>query len=514
MKIKKIKIKNFRSYKDEVEIEFGDLTAFVGKNDIGKSTVLEALDIFFNDSKGVIKLDKDDINKQALALGDNEIVISVCFEELPATIVIDSTNETTLSAEYALNLNGQLEVIKKYPNAKASPNIFIKANHPTFDDCKDLLLKKNTDLQKIIKDKSITCSDNTKNAVMRTAIWNNYIADLRLAEIDLDITKGEATKSIWEQLKNYLPLYSLFQSDRKNSDGDDEVQDPLKEAVKQILNDISLKTKFSEIATEVEKKLKEVSDRTLEKLKEMNPEIAGSLNPIIPTAESLKWADVFKNVSIAGDNDIPINKRGSGVKRLILLNFFRAEAERRKTAEKIPSIVYAIEEPETSQHTEHQRKLITAFLTLAGTPSTQVIITTHSPALVKELEFEHLRLIKSTSSGKTIEPVSPHTLPYPSLNEVNFLAFSETTEEYHNELYGFIEFEGKINDFKSGKVQIDYIKLEKDGSKKTIKIPLTEKIRHQIHHPENKENSKYTDGELSQSIDLMRTFVETLTTTI
>ena len=56
-------------------------------------------------------------------------------------------------------------------------------------------------------------------------------------------------------------------------------------------------------------------------------------------------------------------------------------------------------------------------------------------------------------------------------------------------------------------------RFTKDGSKKTIKIPLTEKIRHQIHHPENKENSKYTDVELSQSIDLMRTFVETLTTT-
>ena len=51
MKITKIKIKNFRSYKDEVEIELGDLTAFVGKNDIGKSTVLEALDIFFNENK-------------------------------------------------------------------------------------------------------------------------------------------------------------------------------------------------------------------------------------------------------------------------------------------------------------------------------------------------------------------------------------------------------------------------------------------------------------------------------
>lgn len=513
MKIKKIKIKNFRSYKDEVEIEFANLTAFVGKNDIGKSTVLEALDIFFNDSKGVIKLDKEDINKQALSSGDNEIIISVCFEELPDKIVIDSTNETTLNAEYLLNTNGQLEVIKKYPNAKASPNIFIKANHPTNDNCKDLLLKKNTDLQKTIKDKSITCSDNTRNAVMRTAIWNHYSTDLRLTEIELDITKGETTKSIWEQLNNYLPLYSLFQSDRKNSDGDNEVQDPLKEAVKQILNDVTLKTKFDEIATEVKNKLQDVATRTLAKIQEMNPEVASSLNPVIPATDSLKWTDVFKSVSIAGDENIPINKRGSGVKRLILLNFFRAEAERRKTQGNIPSIIYAIEEPETSQHTEHQKRLIKAFLDLSNTENTQVIITTHSAALVKELKFSHLRLVNSISGAKTIKNVLPNCLPYPSLNEVNFLAFSEITEEYHNELYGFIEFEGKINDFKSDKTQIDYIKLAKDGRKETIKITLTEKIRHQIHHPENKENIKYTDEELAQSIGLMRTFIKTLTIT-
>lgn len=511
MKIKKIKIKNFRSYKDEVEIEFGDLTAFVGKNDIGKSTVLEVLDIFFNDSRGVIKLDKDDINKQALYSGDNEVIISVCFEELPDKIIIDSTNETTLSAEYLLNSNGQLEIIKKYANA-GKEKVFIKANHPTNDSCNDLLLKKNTDLQKIIKNNSITCSDNTKNAVMRSSIWNHFTSELVLSEIELDITKGDATKSIWEQLKSYLPLYSLFQSDRKNSDGDNEVQDPLKEAVKQILSDSDLKTKFSEIATEVEKKLKEVSDRTLEKLKEMNPEIADSLNPVIPTAESLKWADVFKNVSISGDEEIPINKRGSGVKRLILLNFFRAEAERRKTEAKIPSIIYAIEEPETSQHTEHQRKLISAFLTLAGATNTQVIITTHSPALVKELEFEHLRLIKATSSGKTIEPVLPHQLPYPSLNEVNFLAFSEISEEYHNELYGYIEFEGRLNDFKNGKTTIEYKKVLKDGNIKSEQVILTDYIRHQIHHPENTNNTRYTNEQLGQSIELMRTFIGTLIT--
>ena len=75
-------------------------------------------------------------------------------------------------------------------------------------------------------------------------------------------------------------------------------------------------------------KIKEVTDATLNKLSDMNPQIANSLSPSLPSVESLKWADVFKNISITGDDDIAINKRGSGVKRLILLNFFRAKAER------------------------------------------------------------------------------------------------------------------------------------------------------------------------------------------
>lgn len=510
MKIKTIKIKNFRSYKAEVKIEFGDLTAFVGKNDIGKSTVLEALDIFFNDGKGVIKLDKDDVNKQALAEDDTETVISVCFEELPTSIVIDSTNQTTLQDEYLLNSTNQLEIIKKYSNG-GKEKVFVKANHPTSNDCKDLLQKKNTELQKIIKDNSITCSNQTINAVMRAAIWQHFNSDLQLSEIELDVTKGD-TKSIWDKLQTYLPLYSLFQSDRKNSDGDDEVQDPLKEAVKQILNDATLKRKFDEIATEVKSKLQDVVTRTLAKIQEMNPEIASSLNPVIPATDSLKWIDVFKSVSITGDENIPINKRGSGVKRLILLSFFRAEAERRKMEGNIPSIIYAIEEPETSQHTEHQKKLIKAFLDLSKTANTQVIITTHSATLVKELDFEHLRLVKSDSTTKTIEKVLPNRLPYPSLNEVNFLAFSEISEEYHNELYGYIELESEIGNFRNGKTTMPYNKLKKDGITIVVEnVSLTDYLRHQIHHPENTNNTRYTFQQLSISVDLMRNFIQTLT---
>jgi len=503
MKIRKIRLANFRCYKEEITVDLNDLNVFIGKNDIGKSTILEALDIFFNENKGVIKIDKDDVNKKAKDEGNTEIQITIVFEDLPEPLTIDSTNLTSLAEEYLLQSDGSLEIVKKYPNA-GKEKVFIKANHPTNSNCSNLLLKKNAELKKLLAD-NIVCEDKTKNAVIRKAIWGHYSDDLQLNEIEIELAKEDA-KNTWEQLKNYMPLYSLFQSDRKNSDGDSEIQNPMKFAVQEILKDEELRTTLNKVAVEVETKLKKVAGKTLEKLNEMNPEIANSLTPVIPTAESLKWADVFKSVSITGDEDIPINKRGSGVKRLILLNFFRAEAERRQQEKHVTDIIYAIEEPETSQHPSHQRKLIEAFIELSKTNNTQIILTTHSPSIVKLLEFEHLKLIKE-DDGIEIVNVEQADLPYPSLNEVNYLAFDESNEEYHNELYGYIESEQLLNDYKSGKTTILY-KKEFRGNTSEIQIIQSEYIRHQIHHPENIQNLRFTNNELQESIGKMRAFIK------
>ena len=116
MKIESLKLKNFRGYKEEIEIKFDDLTVLVGKNDVGKSTILEALDIFFNEGKGAVKIDKTDVNVYEQQSGSQDSIITVCFTELPARIVIDSSVETTLHDEYMLNSQGQLEIAKKYKN--------------------------------------------------------------------------------------------------------------------------------------------------------------------------------------------------------------------------------------------------------------------------------------------------------------------------------------------------------------------------------------------------------------
>lgn len=505
MKITSMKLNNFRGYNREIDIKFNDLTAIVGKNDIGKSTILEALDIFFNDSKGSIKLDKNDVNKLNLEAGNVETTIGVCFGDLPETVVIDSSVETSLGSEFLLNDREELEVIKKYQNG-GSAKIYIKAKHPSNPECSDLLLKKNQELKKVITDKGIKCDNLTVNSIMRNVIWNHYKEDLQLEEREIDVSKEDARK-IWEKLTVSLPVYSLFQADRKNSDNDSEVQDPLKQAVKQILNEESIQKTLSEIATTVQERIQEVSDRTLEKIKEMDVDIANSLTPIIPQTESLKWSDVFKNVSISGDENIPINKRGSGVRRLILLNFFRAEAERLAEKNSNSNVIYAIEEPETSQHTHNQIKLINSLIDLSKTEGAQIILTTHSPNVVKKLDFSNLRLIKKVDGEKSVESIDSKSLNYPSLNEVNYLAFEEVTEEYHNELYGYIESQGWIEEYKQEKETIPYKRLRKNGNVIDEDLILTQYIRHQIHHPENKQNIRFTIEELKKSIRMMRVFI-------
>ena len=84
--------------------------------------------------------------------------------------MIDSTNSTTLEEEYLLNRNKELE-IKIYPNG-GKEKVFIKAYHPSNDKCKKILTTKISDLKKILKENSISCSNQTRSADIRKAIWD------------------------------------------------------------------------------------------------------------------------------------------------------------------------------------------------------------------------------------------------------------------------------------------------------------------------------------------------------
>ena len=170
-----------------------------------------------------------------------------------------------------------------------------------------------------------------------------------------------------------MPLYFLFKADRENKDSDSEVQGPLKAITKSILS--GMQKDLDELKDKIVAATEDVGLRTIEKLSEMNPEIA---NELTPTVSTKAWDSLF-SFTFEDEDGIPINKRGSGVRRLILLNYFRAEAERQRVSEK--PIIYALEEPETAQHPDWQKMLYNALVDLSEQENTQILLTTHSPSL-------------------------------------------------------------------------------------------------------------------------------------
>ena len=322
------------------------------------------------------------------------------FSDLPAEVVIDTSAPTSLQAEYLLNASGSLEVKKVYGCGSAKPKekVFIVCQHPSADGLDDLLRLKITDLRRRAQDQGIPDDeyDGRVCGSIRHAIWR-HADDLQPVETELPTDKEDA-KKFFESLKQFFPIYALFQSDRKSTDSDQEVVDPMKVAIDMALG--TLAAEIEHIKAQVRQHATETALRTLEKLQEMDSDLAGELVPDFKTDPKLN--SLFK-LTIKSDDSIPINKRGSGVRRLILLSFFRAEAERRRQETNATSVIFGFEEPETSQHPDHQEMLLRAFLELSESPGCQVLLTTHTPALAGLLPLGCLRYINKSGGAPVVE---------------------------------------------------------------------------------------------------------------
>jgi putative ATP-dependent endonuclease of OLD family len=381
MKLSTVRIRNFRCFRAETSIDFEDITALIGKNDSGKSSVMEALDIFLNEGAP----DKHDASKG----GDAKDLTIICeFSDLPDQVVIDEMYPTTLQNEYLLNQAGKLEIHKTYSGQLQTPKLVgvsAFALHPSVDGAADLLQLKNPDLKKRARELKVDLRDVDEkiNAQLRERI-RVHLRHCNLQPRLIPLNEENA-KSVWEGLRKYLPAFAFFKSDRPSTDQDPEAQDPLKAAIKEAIK--SKEAELSAVAAYVEAEVRKIARATLDKLREMDSSLATQLNPQF---SALRWDQIFK-ASITGDEDIPINKRGSGVKRLILLNFFRAKAEQQAKESGRSAVIYGIEEPETSQHPNNQRMLLRALTDLSQ--DYQVILSTHTPMLARGLPDRSLRYI-------------------------------------------------------------------------------------------------------------------------
>lgn len=420
MIIRKVILENFRAYK-YIEIPFNEgINVIVGKNDVGKSTILEALDIFFGQNN--IKIDIEDKN----VFSEGNVAITIVFEiDNNKEYLIDSDVRINLSDEYLLNKDNLLEIRKEWDCSKekltaTSLKTYIIAEYPKVFSQNQLPILKITDLKKLLityKDKlnapyeTDSTTDYRKRADIRNALYKIALSENNhLVETIIPIDKEDA-KNIYNSLETDFPQFALFQSDRENKDNEKDVQDPLKIITKQVI--VEKQEELNKLTKELEEKVQEMSKLTIEKLREMNPELANELNANLHNKD---WSTLF-DYSFTCDNGIPLNKRGSGVRRLILLNFFRAEAEKKSNSNN--NIIYAFEEPETSQHADNQKMIMDSFIKIANKPNYQVIITTHSVNLIKKVKPSEIIFIKN--NNKIPELVKSENIIYEVANELGTL---------------------------------------------------------------------------------------------
>jgi predicted ATP-dependent endonuclease of OLD family len=391
MKIKKLKIGNFKAYKDE-EFYFDKTSIIVGKNDAGKSSILHALDLFFNPKEA----NKSEIFHKS---GDNitdEITIECHFDISASEVKLGGEdNEILLKETNLLNTDGKFVIIQKY-NAKSlekAPYYYQReikcynyniASIDGFSGKNTLEQMAKKDLDGAIKKHNIEKpldSDSRENHWKRKVL-EQYLVSIGTLKSEIFVT-FEKNDDRLTTIMDSLPKFKLFSNDKQNSMNEAENKGIIEKEVKDII-----KSQMQPQITAIELEMQEKMESTMKKLNITYKTLFSFLGEDDFKLNEGKGVIDFKTNGITDKKGLSIENRGSGFRRLALLSLHLSSHKE----EEYKNIIFAIEEPETSQNPHNQKGIIEAMRRLVEKGS-QVIITTHSPAMAKEFNDKHVKYI-------------------------------------------------------------------------------------------------------------------------
>ena len=231
----------------------------------------------------------------------------------------------------------------------------------------------------------------------------------------------------------------------------------------------------------------------------------------------------FKNVDNSQRDEIDIlfeknNKRisidalSTGEKQIV----FRG-AHLLKNSNRINGGTALVDEPELSMHPKWQNKIMEFYrdlFTHSGTQSTQLFFATHSEYVLRAaLDSSNDTLVIILNDDRGIitpnKTVTPAVLPTITSAEINYLAFDVASNDYHIELYGYLQNKIGATSVKDcdtyiasqvGKYDPNrHAKASSHGT--TTYQTLTTFIRNAIDHPD--PSRKFTSTELRTSIELL-----------
>lgn len=400
MRLKRVILKNFKAF-EKSEIDFDDISVIVGRNDAGKSTILHALNLFFN-PKETKKTDLFFKNEEGFA-DSLSIECHFSFEEddeinlggEDKDILITETNLLNEERLFVFGYTYTENSLKKSPFISTSYINCYNYNISGFDwssGKKTLEEMNKKDLDAAIKNLEISKpedADGRENHWKRKSL-ESYLISQNHNKTEVQIEFEEKKEARLKPVIERLPQFKLFSNDKANSIEDKENSAVIENEIKSIIAD-QMKSKLNEINDEMHKAMQE----KLQSLNDAYHHFFGFLgNDNFKLKDGTPKID-FKTNGIVDSKEISIENRGSGFRRLALLSLHLSSHQE----EEYKNIIFAIEEPETSQNPHNQKGIIEAIQKLNNKGS-QIIITTHSPSMAKEFDDSRLNYVLIENDGK------------------------------------------------------------------------------------------------------------------
>ena len=406
MQIDTVRIRNFRTI-SELDIHFGALTKLVGANNAGKSTVLSAIELFFDPAP---KLNELDHHRRQV--------------EIPISITVEFKNFTPGEREEFSTaiIEDRLQVTRELSISNNDlTNYAVTARiNPEFDALRSLGAREKQAAYKALIERypELPPARSATEVDQAIEVWQRENPD-RLVEAKVrgffgatNVAAGKLSKKTTVRL---VPAVKEVAG---------EVRDAKKSPIIAILSDIAKqsienKVELKQAIEEANSKIGTLIDPSqFPQLANISEELTGAL------------AQYYKNCRIAADWTsgspisfispipriqvesagilTPIENVGHGLQRTVLFSLIEYLARQSlKTSpdgerfdEAASDIILLIEEPEIYQHPAKQLTIARSLDGLCGGFNDQTgiriqaIITTHSEKFVDLSSFENVRIIR------------------------------------------------------------------------------------------------------------------------